>query len=82
MEGGEIAERVKDWAKFRDLHWEYKRHIEAESDARAKGKSKSKGKSKQELPDPKKRFDKQPEYISATGGTLHPYQMEGLNWLR
>ncbi|KAI2563992.1 chromodomain helicase DNA binding protein 4, partial [Homo sapiens] len=24
----------------------------------------------------------QPEYLDATGGTLHPYQMEGLNWLR
>uniref|UniRef100_A0A3P9IX57 Helicase ATP-binding domain-containing protein n=1 Tax=Oryzias latipes TaxID=8090 RepID=A0A3P9IX57_ORYLA len=24
----------------------------------------------------------QPWYINATGGTLHPYQLEGLNWLR
>ncbi|KAK2105802.1 choline dehydrogenase 5 [Saguinus oedipus] len=27
-------------------------------------------------------FDKQPWYIDSTGGTLHPYQLEGLNWLR
>ncbi|XP_041326950.1 chromodomain-helicase-DNA-binding protein 5-like, partial [Pyrgilauda ruficollis] len=26
--------------------------------------------------------NKQPWYIDATGGTLHPYQLEGLNWLR
>lgn len=28
------------------------------------------------------KFDQQPFYINATGGTLHPYQLEGLNWLR
>lgn len=31
---------------------------------------------------PTVKFDKQPWYIDATGGTLHPYQLEGLNWLR
>uniref|UniRef100_A0A8D2QB32 Chromodomain helicase DNA binding protein 5 n=1 Tax=Zonotrichia albicollis TaxID=44394 RepID=A0A8D2QB32_ZONAL len=34
------------------------------------------------LVDPTVKFDKQPWYIDATGGTLHPYQLEGLNWLR
>jgi SNF2 family DNA or RNA helicase len=29
-----------------------------------------------------KKFVEQPEYLSQTGGTLHPYQLEGLNWLR
>ncbi|XP_028922077.1 chromodomain-helicase-DNA-binding protein 5 isoform X3 [Ornithorhynchus anatinus] len=32
--------------------------------------------------DPTVKFDKQPWYIDCTGGTLHPYQLEGLNWLR
>uniref|UniRef100_A0A8C5QGR0 Chromodomain helicase DNA binding protein 5 n=1 Tax=Leptobrachium leishanense TaxID=445787 RepID=A0A8C5QGR0_9ANUR len=32
--------------------------------------------------DPTVKFDKQPWYINSTGGTLHPYQLEGLNWLR
>ncbi|XP_063173770.1 chromodomain-helicase-DNA-binding protein 5 [Candoia aspera] len=32
--------------------------------------------------DPTVKFDRQPWYIDATGGTLHPYQLEGLNWLR
>ncbi|KAJ8319853.1 hypothetical protein KUTeg_001440 [Tegillarca granosa] len=32
--------------------------------------------------DLRKKFDKQPSYIDDTGGTLHPYQLEGLNWLR
>lgn len=28
------------------------------------------------------KFERQPEYLDTTGGTLHPYQLEGLNWLR
>uniref|UniRef100_A0A3B4ZG34 Helicase ATP-binding domain-containing protein n=1 Tax=Stegastes partitus TaxID=144197 RepID=A0A3B4ZG34_9TELE len=28
------------------------------------------------------KFDRQPDYLDSTGGTLHPYQLEGLNWLR
>ena len=32
--------------------------------------------------DPSTRFEKQPVYIDITGGKLHPYQLEGLNWLR
>jgi chromodomain-helicase-DNA-binding protein 4 len=32
--------------------------------------------------DLRKKYEKQPEYIDATGGRLHPYQLEGLNWLR
>ena len=29
-----------------------------------------------------KKYTEQPPYISDTGGQLHPYQLEGLNWLR
>ncbi|XP_070562035.1 chromodomain-helicase-DNA-binding protein 4-like isoform X2 [Ptychodera flava] len=32
--------------------------------------------------DIRKKYEQQPEFISATGGTLHEYQLEGLNWLR
>ena len=29
-----------------------------------------------------KKFAEQPEYITDCGGTLHSYQLEGVNWLR
>ena len=32
--------------------------------------------------DPAVKYEKQPSYIDVTGGKLHPYQLEGLNWLR
>ena len=31
---------------------------------------------------PELKYKEQPSYITKTGGTLHPYQLEGLNWLR
>ncbi|XP_060558085.1 chromodomain-helicase-DNA-binding protein 5-like [Ruditapes philippinarum] len=34
------------------------------------------------ISDFKKQLATDPDYIQATGGTLHPYQLEGLNWLR
>jgi len=32
--------------------------------------------------DLKKKYEKQPDYVIDTGMELHPYQLEGLNWLR
>lgn len=34
------------------------------------------------ISDPKKKYEKQPDYVSHTGMELHPYQLEGINWLR
>lgn len=31
---------------------------------------------------PKKKYDKQPLFIDVTANELHPYQLEGVNWLR
>lgn len=32
--------------------------------------------------DLKKKYEKQPDFIDETGMELHPYQLEGINWLR
>ncbi|XP_011300303.1 chromodomain-helicase-DNA-binding protein Mi-2 homolog [Fopius arisanus] len=32
--------------------------------------------------DLKKKYERQPDYLDITGMQLHPYQLEGLNWLR
>ncbi len=87
MEGSEIAQRIKNWDKCRDLYWDYRKYITEEGETGGKGGKKAKNKSKsgqkkEELVDPKKRFEVQPDYTAATGGTLHAYQLEGLNWLR
>lgn len=45
-------------------------------------KSKSKRFPERPVTDLRKKYEKQPEFLDATGGTLHPYQLEGINWLR
>lgn len=32
--------------------------------------------------DAKRKYDHQPDFINSTGGNLHHYQLEGLNWMR
>lgn len=65
---------------------------------KGRGKSKKKGDSSREesgeyprryspppekpTVDPRKKHEKQPYYIDSTGMELHPYQLEGINWLR
>jgi chromodomain-helicase-DNA-binding protein 4 len=99
MDGGEIAEQIRDWKAMTDFYWSHKKYMEeseerqAAADRRAKQTAKKKGgrssnnrdslsAADPERPDPKERFDEQPAYTAITGGQLHPYQLEGLNWLR
>ncbi|XP_059997599.1 chromodomain-helicase-DNA-binding protein 5 [Lagenorhynchus albirostris] len=76
---------------LKQAYWGH-RELMLGEDARLPKRLVKKGKKlkddKQEKPpdtpivDPTVKFDKQPWYIDSTGGTLHPYQLEGLNWLR
>lgn len=34
------------------------------------------------LHQPTIKYEEQPDFVTSTGGTLHLYQLEGLNWLR
>ena len=44
--------------------------------------SSDEGERSSQYPPARKRYEKQPDFVDITGGTLHPYQLEGLNWLR
>ncbi|KAL5265389.1 hypothetical protein ACHWQZ_G006190 [Mnemiopsis leidyi] len=72
-EGEEIPgleEAMEDYKKFKKQNDKKYRCIRTgKSNARYQG-------------DPSVKFEKQPAYIDATGGKLHSYQLEGLNWLR
>ncbi|XP_075629694.1 chromodomain-helicase-DNA-binding protein 5 isoform X5 [Balearica regulorum gibbericeps] len=79
------------YENLKHLYWNH-RELMLGEDTRPLKKLNKKGKKLKEeklekppetpLVDPTVKFDKQPWYIDATGGTLHPYQLEGLNWLR
>lgn len=79
---------VPEFKKGMEAYWDLRQQAEASTAERGKKKKKeSKVKLSQHFPDkptcdPRKQFEEQPDYVTITGGTLHPYQLEGLNWLR
>ncbi|XP_057210514.1 chromodomain-helicase-DNA-binding protein 4a [Triplophysa rosa] len=79
---------VPDFDTYKLQYWNH-RELMMGDDGKPGKKLKLKGKMRKldrppENPvvDPTMKFDRQPEYLDTTGGTLHPYQLEGLNWLR
>uniref|UniRef100_A0A8C5FYC0 Chromodomain-helicase-DNA-binding protein 5-like n=1 Tax=Gouania willdenowi TaxID=441366 RepID=A0A8C5FYC0_GOUWI len=81
---------VPEYSNHKALYWDH-RSILGEDQCPLvvkKGMKLQENHQKREVPpdapiiDPTIKFEHQPWYINATGGTLHPYQLEGLNWLR
>ncbi|XP_036415850.1 chromodomain-helicase-DNA-binding protein 5 [Colossoma macropomum] len=82
---------VPDYESFKQAYWDHREQMLGEDQRPLvvrKGKRLKEEVKRKEAPpetpvvDPTIKFDQQPWYINATGGTLHPYQLEGLNWLR
>uniref|UniRef100_A0A3Q4H4F1 Chromodomain-helicase-DNA-binding protein 5-like n=1 Tax=Neolamprologus brichardi TaxID=32507 RepID=A0A3Q4H4F1_NEOBR len=82
---------VPDYESHKASYWDHREQILGEDQRPLvvrKGKKLKEDHPKREVPpdapiiDPTIKFEHQPWYINATGGTLHPYQLEGLNWLR
>ncbi|KAK7913431.1 hypothetical protein WMY93_013642 [Mugilogobius chulae] len=82
---------IPEYDSHKTHYWDHREQILGEDQRPLvvkKEKQPSVERSKREKPpdtpiiDPTIKFDHQPWYINATGGTLHPYQLEGLNWLR
>ncbi|XP_043994148.1 chromodomain-helicase-DNA-binding protein 4a isoform X1 [Gambusia affinis] len=79
---------VPEFDTYKVQYWNH-RELMMGDDGRPGKKIKVKGRVKRpERPpenpviDPTIKFERQPDYLDTTGGTLHPYQLEGLNWLR
>uniref|UniRef100_A0A3B4F1L2 Chromodomain helicase DNA binding protein 5 n=1 Tax=Pundamilia nyererei TaxID=303518 RepID=A0A3B4F1L2_9CICH len=82
---------IPDYESHKASYWDHRLQILGEDQRPLvvrKGKKLKDDHPKREVPpdapiiDPTIKFEHQPWYINATGGTLHPYQLEGLNWLR
>uniref|UniRef100_A0AAX7TCE4 DNA helicase n=1 Tax=Astatotilapia calliptera TaxID=8154 RepID=A0AAX7TCE4_ASTCA len=79
---------IPEYDPYKQQYWNHRELMMGE-EGRPGKKIKVKGRVKRpERPpenpviDPTIKFERQPEYLDSTGGTLHPYQLEGLNWLR
>ncbi|XP_031431623.1 chromodomain-helicase-DNA-binding protein 4 isoform X2 [Clupea harengus] len=78
---------VPDFDSFKQHYWNHRDLMIGEEPRPGKKLKKVKVKKMEKPPanpvvDPTIKFDRQPDYLDSTGGTLHPYQLEGLNWLR
>ncbi|KAJ4940377.1 hypothetical protein JOQ06_026684 [Pogonophryne albipinna] len=82
---------VPEYEIHKASYWDHREQILGEDQRPLvvrKGKKLKEDHQKREVPpdapiiDPTIKFEHQPWYVNATGGTLHPYQLEGLNWLR
>ncbi|KAG8434244.1 hypothetical protein GDO86_012570 [Hymenochirus boettgeri] len=80
---------IPDYENLKQAYWDHRELMLGEDSRPLKFKKNKKLKDEKfEKPplapivDSTIKFDKQPWYIDSTGGTLHPYQLEGLNWLR
>ncbi|CAF1342694.1 unnamed protein product [Adineta steineri] len=80
--GSEAEEKKKKKASSTKTTRRSNRELEENRSTDANGDSGDEYERSGKYPPPRKRYEKQPDFIDVTGGTLHPYQLEGLNWLR
>ncbi|XP_039355998.1 chromodomain-helicase-DNA-binding protein 3 isoform X7 [Mauremys reevesii] len=79
---------VPDFDFHKHAYWRHRELIMGEDPAQPRRYKKKKKELPPEGPpnsptnDPTVKYETQPRFITATGGTLHMYQLEGLNWLR
>uniref|UniRef100_A0A673FTP4 Chromodomain-helicase-DNA-binding protein 4-like n=1 Tax=Sinocyclocheilus rhinocerous TaxID=307959 RepID=A0A673FTP4_9TELE len=78
---------IPDYETFKQHYWNHRELMLGEEGRPGKKMKKVKVRKTERPPanpvvDPTIKFDRQPDYLDSTGGTLHLYQLEGLNWLR
>uniref|UniRef100_A0A1A8I4L9 Chromodomain helicase DNA binding protein 4b n=2 Tax=Nothobranchius TaxID=28779 RepID=A0A1A8I4L9_NOTKU len=79
---------IPEYDTYKQIYWNHRELMTGEEGKPGKKLKKTVKVKKAERPpanpvvDPTIKFDRQPDYLDSTGGTLHPYQLEGLNWLR
>ncbi|XP_043359576.1 chromodomain-helicase-DNA-binding protein 3 isoform X13 [Dermochelys coriacea] len=79
---------IPDFDFHKHAYWRHRELIMGEDPAQPRKYKKKKKEMPAEGPpnsptnDPTVKYETQPRFITSTGGTLHMYQLEGLNWLR
>ncbi|XP_073874595.1 chromodomain-helicase-DNA-binding protein 3 isoform X33 [Macaca fascicularis] len=79
---------IPEYEEHKQSYWRHRELIMGEDPAQPRKYKKKKKELQGDGPpssptnDPTVKYETQPRFITATGGTLHMYQLEGLNWLR
>ncbi|XP_065060706.1 chromodomain-helicase-DNA-binding protein 5-like isoform X3 [Rhopilema esculentum] len=75
-DNSEISDFQDYIKKYQDLRENYDKRL------KQKSSKKQKAKKQKYTGNCEEKYEKQPAYLDANEGQLHPYQLEGLNWLR
>ncbi|XP_070711098.1 chromodomain-helicase-DNA-binding protein 3 isoform X2 [Pempheris klunzingeri] len=78
---------IPDFAIYKGNYWRHRDLIMKEDPDKPKRMRNKTQDGEEESPaspvtDPTIKYEEQPDFVTSTGGTLHLYQLEGLNWLR
>ncbi|XP_075884481.1 chromodomain-helicase-DNA-binding protein 3 isoform X5 [Nelusetta ayraudi] len=78
---------IPDFAVYKTKYWRHRDAIMKEDPDKIKRMRSKNVEGEEESPaspvnDPTIKYEEQPDFVTSTGGTLHLYQLEGLNWLR
>ncbi|XP_036002272.1 chromodomain-helicase-DNA-binding protein 3 isoform X1 [Fundulus heteroclitus] len=78
---------IPEFEPHKANYWRHRDNIMKEDPDKPRKMTSKEGDGEEESPpspltDPTIKYEEQPDFVTATGGTLHLYQLEGLNWLR
>uniref|UniRef100_A0A671VLM8 Chromodomain helicase DNA binding protein 3 n=1 Tax=Sparus aurata TaxID=8175 RepID=A0A671VLM8_SPAAU len=78
---------IPDFAIYKGNYWRHRDSIMKEDPDKPRRMRSKNQEGEEESPaspvtDPTIKYEEQPDFVTTTGGTLHLYQLEGLNWLR
>uniref|UniRef100_A0A4W6CQM9 Chromodomain helicase DNA binding protein 3 n=1 Tax=Lates calcarifer TaxID=8187 RepID=A0A4W6CQM9_LATCA len=78
---------IPDFAIYKANYWRHRDAIMKEDPDKPRKMRNKNQEGEEESPaspvtDPTIKYEEQPDFVTSTGGTLHLYQLEGLNWLR
>ncbi|XP_045919764.1 chromodomain-helicase-DNA-binding protein 3 isoform X4 [Micropterus dolomieu] len=78
---------IPDFAMYKGNYWRHRDTIMKEDPDKPRRMRSKSQEDEEESPaspvtDPTIKYEEQPDFVTTTGGTLHLYQLEGLNWLR
>ncbi|MGH0183736.1 UNVERIFIED_CONTAM: hypothetical protein FKN15_012811 [Acipenser sinensis] len=79
---------IPEFESHQSAYWRHRELMIKDDPAKPKKLKKFKKEEMDDTPpgspinDPAVQYETQPQFVTVTGGTLHPYQLEGLNWLR
>ncbi|TKS92927.1 Chromodomain-helicase-DNA-binding protein 3 [Collichthys lucidus] len=78
---------IPEFAIYKGNYWRHRDSIMKEDPDKPRRMRSKNQEGEEESPaspvtDPTIKYEEQPDFVTSTGGTLHLYQLEGLNWLR